>query len=133
MALARPHLVSIQAYRRYRLSTRERLLHNAPTRETPPFGKIPKGVLVGLVHVAEDSVEDLHVDPQAWGNGFGSRLLDDAERQIGQAHRSAHLELRAFNERARVFYKRRGWIEHRRYPGTECGSPVENIEMRKQL
>jgi GNAT superfamily N-acetyltransferase len=90
-------------------------------------------VVMGLVHVAEDCVEDLHVDPQAWGNGIGSRLMDHAEHQVRQAHRSARLELRAFNERARVFYERRGWVEQRRYPGTECGSPVENIEMRKPL
>ena len=89
-------------------------------------------VLVGIIHVGEDCIEGLDVDPQMWGKGIGSRLMDDAERQIGQAHRSARLEVRAFNERARVFYERRGWIERRRYPGVECGSPVENIEMRKE-
>jgi ribosomal protein S18 acetylase RimI-like enzyme len=90
-------------------------------------------VLVGVLHVVEDGIENLHVDPQAWRRGIGSKLMDYAEHEIGRTHRSARLELRAFNERAYVFYKRRGWIEVRRYPGKECGSPVENIEMRKQL
>jgi GNAT superfamily N-acetyltransferase len=90
-------------------------------------------VLVGMIHVSDDCVEDLNVDPRAWSKGVGSKLMDDAERQIRQAHGTARLVVRAFNERARTFYERRGWIQHRRYPGIECGSPVENIEMRKQL
>jgi ribosomal protein S18 acetylase RimI-like enzyme len=90
-------------------------------------------VLLGVVHVAEDCIEYLSVDPHAWGQGIGSKLMDEAERQIGLTHSFARLEVRAFNERARDFYERRGWIDLRRYPGTECGSPVENIEMRKRL
>ncbi|RYC33625.1 GNAT family N-acetyltransferase [Lichenibacterium minor] len=91
------------------------------------------GVLVGMSHVDADCIEDVHVDPKAWGRGIGAKLMDDAESVIARSHAYARLEVRAFNERARAFYLHRGWTDHRRYPGTECGSPVENFEMRKVL
>ena len=91
------------------------------------------GALVGMVQATGDQVESLHVDPDAWDRGIGSRLLDVAERQIARFHSLARLEVRAFNGRARAFYKRRGWVEVRRYQGTECGSAVESIEMRKAV
>jgi ribosomal protein S18 acetylase RimI-like enzyme len=59
--------------------------------------------------------------------------MDYAERQIGEHHATGRLEVRAFNKRAIGFYQRRGWSESRRYPGVECNSPVENIEMQKSL
>ncbi|QGM96701.1 GNAT family N-acetyltransferase [Methylocystis parvus] len=89
--------------------------------------------LVGVIHVAEDRIIDLHVDPQIWREGIGSKLMDFAEQQIGRSYPVARLEVRAFNKRARAFYESRGWSETRRYPGIECGSPVENLEMQKLL
>ena len=91
------------------------------------------GALIGMVQILEDQVESLHVDPDVWNRGVGSKLLDAAECQIARLYPLARLEVRAFNKRARTFYKRHGWVEMRRYPGTECGSPVENIEMQKAL
>ncbi len=87
--------------------------------------------LVGMMEVEGDQLAHLHVDPACWNGGVGSRLLDAAEKQIGAAHSVMRLEVRAFNTRARAFYARRGWTEVRTYPGTECGSPVENVEMQK--
>lgn len=89
--------------------------------------------LIGMIHVDKDVLEDLHVDPRVWGEGIGSRLLEEAERQIGRVHPVARLEVRAFNQRAINFYSRRGWTEAGRYPGTECGAPVENVAMTKIL
>ncbi|MCB4768837.1 GNAT family N-acetyltransferase [Ancylobacter sp. Lp-2] len=91
------------------------------------------GTLVGMVQTTDDVVDALHVDPACWNGGVGTRLLDAAERRIARTHPVARLEVRHFNTRARTFYKRCGWVEIRRYAGTECGSPVENIEMRKIL
>ena len=87
--------------------------------------------LVGVFRVADDVLEDLHVDPRQWGEGIGSRLLEEAELRIVRAHPVARLEVRAFNRRALNFYNHRGWIEVGRYPGTECGAPVENVAMKK--
>ena len=89
------------------------------------------GALAGMAQVADDRLENLHVDPDIWGRGVGSRLLEAAEHQIARTHFLARLEVRAFNRRARAFYGRRGWVEMRCYPETECGSPVENVEMQK--
>lgn len=89
--------------------------------------------VIGLFHVNGDVVENLHVDPAEWERGIGSLLLKEAERRIATYHPRAYLEVRAFNKRALNFYSRRGWIETRRYPGTECGASVENIEMMKAL
>jgi GNAT superfamily N-acetyltransferase len=85
----------------------------------------------GIVsEIIGDLLDALHVDPARWNGGVGSKLLDTAERQIACSYAVARLEVRSFNTRARGFYARRGWVEVRRYPGTECGSPVENVEMQ---
>ena len=89
--------------------------------------------LVGMIRVEQAVLEDLHVDPRVWREGIGSRLLEEVELQIGRGHPLARLEVRAFNRRAINFYSRRGWIEAGRYPGTECGAPVENVAMKKIL
>lgn len=91
------------------------------------------GVLLGMFQTDDDWLQSLHVDPGHWNAGVGMTLLDAAEARIARAHQLARLEVRSFNTRARAFYSRRGWKEVRRYPGTECGSPVENIEMQKLL
>lgn len=91
------------------------------------------GALVGMVQTLEDQVESLHIDPDVWNRGIGSKLLNAAECRIARLYPLARLEVRAFNKRACAFYKRHGWVEMRRYPGMECGSPVESIEMQKAL
>jgi ribosomal protein S18 acetylase RimI-like enzyme len=88
-------------------------------------------MLLGMVHPDRDVIDALHVDPACWNGGVGSKLLSLAERQIASSYAVARLEVRSFNTRARAFYARRGWVEVRRYPGTECGSPVENVEMQR--
>jgi GNAT superfamily N-acetyltransferase len=90
-------------------------------------------LLLGMVQTDRDFVEALHVDPGYWNGGVGSKLLNEAEQRIAGAYAIARLEVRSFNTRARTFYTRRGWTEVRRCPGTECGSPVENVEMQRTL
>ena len=90
-------------------------------------------VLVGLMQVEADQIADLHVDHAYWCEGIGSKLLNAAEQQVARVHPVVRLEVRAFNTRARAFYARHGWIEVRSYPGMECGSPVENVEMHKRI
>lgn len=90
-------------------------------------------VLIGMMQVEDDQIADLHVDPAFWNEGAGSKLLDAAERQAARIHHVVRLEVRAFNSRARAFYARHGRREVRSYPGMECGSPVENVEMQKRV
>jgi N-acetylglutamate synthase-like GNAT family acetyltransferase len=89
--------------------------------------------LVGMVQTDRDVIDSLDVDPACWNGGVGSTLLHAAERQIARSYAVARLVVRSFNTRALTFYARRGWVEVRRYPGTECGSPVENVERQKTL
>ena len=73
------------------------------------------GTPTGLVQPAEDEVNGLWVLPDAQGNGVGSALLLEAERQIAAAgHERAWLTCSGFNPRALAFYLRRGYRETRR-------------------
>ena len=92
-----------------------------------------KGEVLGVLQIVGDSIENIEVDPKAWGKGIGSALMDAAEREIAQGHATARLIVRSFNQRARDFYRRIEWIERRTFPGTECGAPIENVEMTKSL
>ena len=89
--------------------------------------------LAGRVDVEGDRLENIEVDPAMWRQGIGQTLLAHSESLIVRSHAVAFLEVRAFNARAIRFYCRHGWKEVRRYPGTECGAPVENIEMSKSI
>ena len=89
------------------------------------------GALVGMMQVKDDRITHIHVDSAHWNSGVGSALLGAAEQKIAQSHRVARLEVRGFNIHAQAFYKRRGWVEASRYPGMECGSPVENVGMER--
>jgi ribosomal protein S18 acetylase RimI-like enzyme len=91
------------------------------------------GTLVGMFHVEGDCLNAIHLEPKRKREGIGSRLMDEVERRISAAHREARLEVRAFNVDAIEFYKQRGWTEGRRYEGSECGAPVETIEMIKSF
>src|SRR5580704_18240524 len=82
------------------------------------------GMLVGMVQTDRDVIDALDVEPACWKAGVGSTLLHAAERQIARSYAVARLEVRSFNTRALTFYARRGWVEVRRHPGTECDSAV---------
>jgi GNAT superfamily N-acetyltransferase len=89
------------------------------------------GSLAGMFHIEGNHLHAIHLDPKRKREGIGSLLMDEVERRISARHRDARLEVLAFNIGAREFYKHRGWIENRRYQGSESGAPVETIEMLK--
>ena len=91
------------------------------------------GEVVGMLHIEENWVRSIQLAPERKRQGIGSQLMDEAEGRIRKNHPQARLDVRAFNAGALEFYKRRGWTECRRYQGTECGAPVETIEMAKNL
>jgi ribosomal protein S18 acetylase RimI-like enzyme len=91
------------------------------------------GEPVAMCHVQGDLVAAIHVDPDLKGQGIGSRLMAEAEERIATGYRQARLEVLAFNRAARQFYQSRGWVERRRFDGTESGAPVELVEMRLEL
>jgi len=89
--------------------------------------------VAGVLHIEENWIRLIELAPELKRRGIGSRLMDEAEQRIREDYSEARLEVRAFNTGALAFYRQRGWIETRRYEGTECGAPVETVEMVKTL
>jgi GNAT superfamily N-acetyltransferase len=72
------------------------------------------GRVVGILVLNGEWVEQLYVDPDRWGLGIGSRLLDVAKRE-----RPGGLQLWTFasNAGARRFYERHGFVDAERTDG----------------
>lgn len=82
------------------------------------------GVLVGVYHLDDGFLHAIHVAVNHLGTGVGRLMMSDAERRGAR-----RLEVREFNDRARQFYLRRGWVELCNEPGSEMGSPCVTITM----
>jgi ribosomal protein S18 acetylase RimI-like enzyme len=91
------------------------------------------GQVLGMFHIAANHLHAIHLDPKHKRRKIGSLLMDEVERRIGMSHQDATLEVRAFNKGAIAFYLNRGWVQSRTYQDTECGEPVETLELVKQL
>lgn len=84
------------------------------------------GVVVGMYHLEAGWLHAIHVDTWAIGSGVGRALMDAAE-----AAGARHLEVRAFNVRARDFYTRRGWVAVSEHDDSEMGMMVRTIVMER--
>ncbi len=91
------------------------------------------GKILGMFHIEADHLHAIHLDPNHKRQKIGSLLMSEVERRIGVNHHDARLEVRAFNKGAITFYLNRGWVQRRTYQDTECGEPVETVEMTKRL
>jgi ribosomal protein S18 acetylase RimI-like enzyme len=91
------------------------------------------GKILGMFHIEADHLHAIHLDPKCRRQRIGSLLMDEVERRIGMNYHDARLEVRAFNKGAIAFYLKRGWVQRRTYQDTECGEPVETLEMTKRL
>ena len=92
------------------------------------------GEVVGFIDWEGDFVNALHVRFAHARQGIGTRLLDLAEAQIGQAgFASVRLETDAFNLRSQAFYEARGYLEAARYPDEEWNSGLTTILLIKPL
>jgi putative acetyltransferase len=91
-----------------------------PTLHTPDedrrfFGKLlresevwvweERGRLLGFAALGRDELEQFYVDPDAFGRGIGSALLERTKERRPQGFRFWVFQR---NERARTFYERRG-------------------------
>jgi ribosomal protein S18 acetylase RimI-like enzyme len=66
--------------------------------------------IVGFVTIKDDELAALHVDPDLWRRGVGTRLLAHALTQLASSGVSlAWLHVLTGNTRARSFYERDGW------------------------
>ena len=91
------------------------------------------GKILGMFHIEAHHLHAIHLDPKRKRQGIGSRLMDEVERRIAMNYYDATLEVRAFNKAAIAFYSNRGWVTRRVYQDSECGEPVETVEMAKRL
>ncbi|QDZ10945.1 GNAT family N-acetyltransferase [Devosia ginsengisoli] len=82
------------------------------------------GAVVGMYHLDRPYLHSIHVAVDHIGSGIGRAMMTRAE---GEGAR--RLEVRAFNERARHFYERRGWLAMGQKDDTEMGTPVVTIQM----
>lgn len=92
------------------------------------------GAIAGFCDFEGDFINALHVRTSHARTGVGSRLMDHAETSIAASGRDAvRLETDTFNERARAFYHRRGFVEIGRYPDLEWGSDLTTVLLSKAL
>lgn len=54
-------------------------------------------------------LKELYVDPEAWGNGIGTALLNAGIDRLPQNIQALTLEMLAGNDRADAFYRSRGF------------------------
>ncbi|VVD64259.1 GNAT family N-acetyltransferase [Pandoraea horticolens] len=90
--------------------------------------------VVGMVHVAGDFVDALHVAPSQQRRGIGALLLAHAEAHMrALGHRIARLETDTFNTQSRAFYARHGYAEVAMYPDEEWDSGFTTVLLTKAL
>lgn len=110
------------------------LFVEAHRREIVVATAVDDGALIGLVHGESDFVTALHVDPGRKRRGIGGTLMDRAEADIAaRGYATARLKTDDFNHPAQSFYRRRGFVEARRFPDLAYDGGVMTVEMHKAL
>jgi len=86
------------------------------------------GEILGLVQPTADEINGLWVDPVCHGQGVGSALLAEGERQISAAgFRRAWLSCSAFNPNGVRFYLARGYRQFRSETKDRTDGVVETM------
>ncbi|MBB4867351.1 ribosomal protein S18 acetylase RimI-like enzyme [Pseudomonas nitritireducens] len=92
------------------------------------------GEVVGLLDWRDDFIDALHVSPRHQRLGIGAALLCHAEAAIAAAgHVRVRLETDTFNQQARAFYGKQGYVEIDFYPDEEWHSGFTTVLMSKPL
>ncbi|QRY81085.1 GNAT family N-acetyltransferase [Pseudomonas sp. PDNC002] len=108
----------------------------AYVRERLPYLRVAciDGEVVGLVDWRDDFIDALHVSPVNQHLGVGAALLRHAEAAIAAAgHADVRLETDTFNQQARSFYRRHGYLELDFYPDEEWQSGFTTVLLGKPL
>jgi GNAT superfamily N-acetyltransferase len=98
-------------------------------------GGLPAGTVVVRPHLLVAGLGELrrlHVVPDWWGRGLGSRLHDSALATMRERFTGATLRVLERNDRARSMYERRGW---ELVPGDilELGGGVREVRYDRPL
>jgi len=83
-----------------------RFFRDTVARDHEVWVAVSDGSLLGLLALAGDRVDQLHVEPAAQGRGVGTALLAHAR---ALSPRGLRLFTHLGNARARTFYERRGF------------------------
>lgn len=86
-----------------------------------------KGLILGFVGVAENSVEALFVSPDSFGLGIGKALMQYAETELG----TIKVDVNEQNPNALEFYKRIGYEIAGRSPVDGQGRPFPILHLQK--
>jgi GNAT superfamily N-acetyltransferase len=91
-----------------------------------------ENTIFAMLHVQDDLIAAIHVDPPVKGLGIGSLLMSTAEASIFGHSETARLEVLQANSAAIGFYAQRGWKECHRFEGEECSVPMVFLELQKK-
>jgi len=92
-----------------------------------------EGSVIGVAHWYDNFLEALHVVSDKQGNGAGGMLLEKAIASIRTNYQKVRLETDTFNEQARAFYQKHGFLEVDTYPDEEWKSGFTTVLMEKPL
>lgn len=67
-----------------------------------------RGGIIGKAEINGNFIEDIRIDPEYQGVGYGSRLLNMAEREIAKEHDYGVLQPWG-DDILQQWYKKRGW------------------------
>ncbi|MGF6240929.1 MULTISPECIES: acetyltransferase [Paraburkholderia] len=87
-----------------------------------------EGLIAGFIGMHEAQVEMLFVDPEQFGRGVGTSLLD----HVRQKHASLTVDVNEQNPRAHEFYRRYGFKDVGRSATDSAGRPFPLVHMAWQ-
>ena len=99
-------------------------------KELLPVAKVTvaerDGEIVGFVTIEPETgyLDQIVVAPEAWADGIGARLLDEAKRM---APRGIDLHVNTDNDRAIRFYEKHGFAISGRGQNARSGAPVHKM------
>lgn len=81
----------------------------------------------------EAGLKEIYVDPDHWGEGVGTALLETAIDCVPEDREAVSLETLAENERGRAFYEARGFAFVETYAEDLGGEPIDHAIYRRDL
>lgn len=86
-----------------------------------------------FVDASDAGLKEVYVDPERWGEGVGSALVERVERAVPDEYDGLVLSMLAGNDRARRFYESRGFVETGAWDDEMGGETYDTVLFRKAL
>lgn len=81
----------------------------------------------------EAGLKEIYVDPDYWGDGVGTALLEAGLERLPDSCSALRLETLAGNDRARAFYRSRGFEAVDTFEEEVRGEPIEHVVFERSL